>query len=248
MISPADVEAIERATLAAVAPSRVEAVGRWLVPLNPGTIGRAKSAVPVAHDLAVDLGQVALIESLFEQAGLPAQFRIADVSGLQALRGALQARGYQPTQRTLVKVGSVLDMSTVNALRAECSRVPPPGWADVFCGPGFDPQDGAHRVAVLSRSPGALYASVKREGRIAAVGVGSFGNDWVSVHGMRTDEAFRGQGLAGQILAGIAEEARARGIARVFLQVLEANAPAQALYRRAGFHRAWLYDYWARHE
>jgi ribosomal protein S18 acetylase RimI-like enzyme len=48
------------------------------------------------------------------------------------------------------------------------------------------------------------------------------------------------------VLAGLAGEARARGIERAFLQVEEKNTPARALYRRAGFAPAWRYFYWSR--
>ena len=55
--------------------------------------------------------------------------------------------------------------------------------------------------------------------------------------------ARRGQGLAARLLRAMAAEAQRQGIARVFLQVDAGNAPAQALYRRAGFTTAWAYAY-----
>ena len=52
-----------------------------------------------------------------------------------------------------------------------------------------------------------------------------------------TDEEIR-------VLRAMAQEARQRGIERVFLQVDQHNAPALALYRRAGLALAWGYAYW----
>ena len=69
---------------------------------------------------------------------------------------------------------------------------------------------------------------------------------WCSIHGMRTLPAQRGRGLAGRILAGLADDAAARQLTRVFLQVEEGNDAALALYRRAGFATAWRYHYWRR--
>jgi len=77
-----------------------------------------------------------------------------------------------------------------------------------------------------------------------AAGAGAFSHGWSSVHGMRTNQACRGRGLAGRVLAGIADVAAQRGITRAFLQVEDVNAPALALYRRAGFETVWSYDYW----
>ncbi|MBC7168334.1 GNAT family N-acetyltransferase, partial [Phenylobacterium sp.] len=44
----------------------------------------------------------------------------------------------------------------------------------------------------------------------------------------------------------LAAAAAERGVARMFLQVEEGNAPARALYARAGFAPLWRYHYWRR--
>jgi ribosomal protein S18 acetylase RimI-like enzyme len=114
----------------------------------------------------------------------------------------------------------------------------------VFLGEGFDPEDGAQRVAVLSNSPGAVFAAVRDVDGTHAVGVLSLSDGWASLHGMRTVQGRRGQGLAGQVAARLAQAAMARGATQVFLQVEAGNAPALALYRRAGFSSLWRYQYW----
>lgn len=45
------------------------------------------------------------------------------------------------------------------------------------------------------------------------------------------------------ITAAACAAAEQRGISRVFLQVEVDNAPAQALYRRLGFHNSHRYHY-----
>ena len=134
--------------------------------------------------------------------------------------------------------------NVTNAPPADVAARPDDAWAAVFLGEGFDPVDGACRVRAFSRAPDAVYASVRDDGRTLAVGIASFGFGWASIHGMWTDRAHRGRGLAGRVLAGLADAARARGIDRVFLQVEEGNAPARALYARAGFTPVWRYVYW----
>ena len=114
----------------------------------------------------------------------------------------------------------------------------------MFLGEGFDPVDGASRVRTLSRAAGTLFASLKQDGRTVAAGAAAFGHGWASVHGMRTAQACRGQGLAARVLASLAAAALSRGYPRMFLQVEANNPPAQALYRRAGFEPAWTYTYW----
>lgn len=237
-----DVEAIERATVAAVSPAELDEIGGWIVALDPGTIGRAHSATPLRHDLPPDA--LPEIEARYARAGLTPVWRIEDAPGLAAVRQALSERGYEPTLPTLVKLGTIAAM--LDAAPAEAGEIidaPDEGWASVFIGEGFDPIDGANRVAALSRSAGAIYARVRDADRTVAVGVMSVSHGWASVHGMRTSPDYRGRGGASRVLAAMAAEVHRRGVEKVFLQVTEEN-PARALYRRFGFHRIWRQSYW----
>ena len=49
---------------------------------------------------------------------------------------------------------------------------------------------------------------------------------------------WRRGGIGGQLLAQVMEQSRATGAQVMFLEVAEGNAPAIALYARAGFHLA----------
>jgi ribosomal protein S18 acetylase RimI-like enzyme len=250
-LAPADIEAIERATLAAVAPQAIEALADvgWLLPFDDGTVGRARSAVPLHHGApAADPDElIARIEARYAAHGLPTALRLPEVPIYEALRAALELRGYRGGKPTLTQIGSVRAMRAVSAgTPAQVDTAPDEGWASVFLGAGFDPVDGASRVRALRRASGNLYASVREDGRTVAAGAASFGHGWASVHGMRTEQSARGRGLAGRVLAGLAQAALARGFDQVFLQVEAGNDAARALYRRAGFETAWQYGYWQR--
>lgn len=247
MTDAAQVEAIERATLAAVAPEEVLEIDGWLIGLDPGSIRRAASAVPLRHDLPADPMVLDRIEAAYAERGLRPAFRVADGPGLEAVRAELIGRGYACEQPTLVKTSATAAVIAVtDRPPAEIADRPDDAWAAVFLGEGFDPVDGAYRVKALSRAPGGRFGMVRDRDKTIAVGCGSFGHGWVSFHGMRTDQSRRGEGLAGRVLAGLAAEALARGVDRAFLQVEEKNAPARALYRRAGFQQAWRYFYWSK--
>ena len=245
-----DVECIERATVAAVAPPLVEEIPGWLLAFDRGTIGRAHSAVPLAHDASVRADDVPAIVARYRQQGLAPSFRMADVSGLAAVHEALRRAGCQPTQPTLTMVADVQAMlercAAMAVPRASLSDTPDDIWARVYLGEGFDPVDGAHRVKAFGRAAGSLYArSFDAQGtRIVATGVGSFGFGWMGVHGMRTLPAQRGQGHASGVLRALAQAAAAQGVARAYLQVEQDNIGAQAVYRRLGFGEAWVYHYW----
>lgn len=243
----ADVEAIERATAAAVSPQALEELGGWLLAFDSGSVNRAKSAVPLQHvAVAQPAALMDSIEARYAARGLQAQLRLAVSPCFDGLRAELLRRGYRAGQPTLVQLAPLTAVRAVSAGRAEVDQAPEAAWAALFMGEGFDPADGASRVAALSRASGALYASVREDGHTVAAGAAAFSNGWASVHGMRTAPAWRGRGLAGRVLAALADAAMARGVARCFLQVETANLAAQALYRRAGFNTAWSYEYWRR--
>ena len=238
-----EIESLERATVAGVAPTLVEEIGGWLVPLDDGVIGRAKSAVPLRHD--VDASALNDIEAAYWSAGLTPALRVADVAGLEAVQVALSSRGYVPAKPTLVKIGDVARLAILRDSPADMISAPDEDWRAVFLGPGFDLADGAGRVAALSRSPDAAYGVVREAGRTVAVGVATFGHGWAGIHGMRTEARCRGRGLASRVLAALGRATQARGIDRVYLQVEEGN-DARSLYRKAGFQEAWRYRYWTR--
>jgi ribosomal protein S18 acetylase RimI-like enzyme len=243
-MTSSDIETLERATVAAVSPETVEEFHGWLLAFDRGTVNRAHSAVPLNH-VPVENAMIDRIEARYRAHGLPAMFRLAHEACFDNLRQELVRRGYQTGRPVLVQVGSVKAMRAVSAATpAETADLPDAEWAALFLAEGFDPVDGASRVKALGRAHHSVFASIRENGKTVAAGAGAFSHGWSSVHGMRTDQAFRGRGLAGRVLAGIATVAAQRGIERVFLQVEDVNSPALALYRRAGFKTVWRYDYW----
>ena len=241
-----DIASLEQATLAAVPPQAVEVLDGWLLGIDDGTVGRAHSAVPTRHE-AVRHDLVEAIEARYAERGMTAVFRVPEAPAFDLLRQVLAGRGYRPTQPTLTMLGTVQGMASL-AASAEVSLADTPGdaWGAVFLGEGFDPVDGASRLAILRRSRESAFAGATVAGRLAAVGSACFSHGWCGVHGMRTAPAWRGRGLAGSILAALGRAAQERGLERAFLQVERGNAAAQKLYRRAGLLTGWCYEYWRR--
>lgn len=241
-----DIATLERATLDAVAPPSTQEMNGWLLPFDNSTISRAKSAVPLRHS-SIDTALLPTIEAAYTARGLKAAFRVADVPGLSDVQAELARLGYHAQQPSLVQVGTVRQMrQACPGEPASLSPTPTPSWAAVYLAEGFDPVDGAHRIQALSRNPHLVFASVEEAGQALAAGTAAFSQGWASIHGMRTVPHSRGRGLAGRVLAALADAATARALERVFLQVEEGNTAALALYGRVGFTTAWRYHYWRR--
>lgn len=244
-LTAADIEAIERATLTAVAPERVEALDGWLLPMDRGTVGRAHSAVPLHHG-PHDPALIGVIAQRYRDAGLRPVLRLPDVPAFEPWWPELRAQGFRREQPTLTQTG-VLDGLLALAPHADGVSLelrPDAAWVAMFLGEGLDPVDGASRSKALSRAEGTLFVSLRDGGETLACGAACFAQGWLSMHGLRTAARQRGRGLAGRMIRAMALEAQRRGIAHAFLQVDASNEPALALYRRAGMATAWSYAYW----
>lgn len=241
------VEALERATLHAVSPDAFTEIPGWLLPFDTGTVGRAKSAVPLSHQPPAP-SVLQDMEAAYARRNLPVMLRIPVSAAFEPFRTMLAARGYREEIVTEVQTAAAsLVRAVSDGEPTELHAAPSQDWASVFLGEGFDPVDGASRVKKLARAAGSLFAIVRDGGRPVAAGAAAFSHGWASVHGMRTAQSHRGRGLAARVLATLAHAAIARGYEQVFLQVAAQNTTAKALYRRAGFAPAWTYSYWKKH-
>lgn len=251
-LTPADIESLERATLQAVAPEQVHEQPGWLLPMDSGTVGRAKSAVPLIRE-AVDPADADRIAQAYRAQGFLPVLRVPDLPAFDALRARLETLGFTHDQPTLTQVGRISDViATLSHLGTEgvsLDERPDAAWTAMFLGEGFDPVDGASRAASLARAQGTRYVSL-REGEnqngqtTLACAAASFGHGWLGLHGLRTEARQRGRGLAGRVLLAMALEAREQGIERMYLQVHDSSTSALALYRRVALETAWGYRYW----
>ena len=245
-MDPRRIEALERATVAAVSPQALAELPGWVLPFDAGTVARAKSAFPLSH-VAPPPSVLPQIEAQYASRGLPVMLRIPTLPAFEPFRALLQERGYREQVVTDVCIAKAADVQAVSGdSRAVLADAPDAAWASVFLGEGFDPVDGASRVQKLGQAAGSLFATVTQDGRPVAAGAAAFSHGWASIHGMRTAQRRRREGIGARVMAALAEIAHQRSLPRIFLQVEADNAPAIALYRRAGFVTAWEYAYWSR--
>lgn len=250
-LTPADIESLERATLQAVAPELIQELPGWLLPMDSGVVGRAKSAVSLIRE-GIEPADADRIAQAYRARGFQPMLRVPDLPAFDALRERLLALGFTHDQPTLTQVGRISEViASLNHLGTEgvsLDERPDAAWMDMFLGEGFDPVDGASRAASLARAQGTRYVSLreKREsGPITlACAAASFGHGWLGLHGLRTEARQRGRGLAGRVLLAMALEAREQGVDRMYLQVHDTSTSALALYRRIGLGTAWCYSYW----
>ena len=89
-----------------------------------------------------------------------------------------------------------------------------------------------------------LCASVRRDGKIIATGMGILDREYIGIYAINVKESCRRQGLARMICETLLQKGKERGACKAYLQVVEGNLPAIRLYESLGMKK--LYQYWFR--
>jgi ribosomal protein S18 acetylase RimI-like enzyme len=218
----------------------------WLVRRNAGVTLRANSVLPA--DAPFDLGKALdYVESLYQAHGITPSFQISQAARPADLDAQLEARGYEVRTPTLVQCAEVADVLarlSEPTVEVNISSKPGDSWMDFWWrvdGHGGPGDQGAARQ-ILDRGR-ALYAAVRSGDQVTAIGRFALVDDWCGLYCLAVDEHLRRQGLAQAVIHGLLQAATTRGIGRIWLAVVEANAPARALYDRLGFQTVSAYHY-----
>lgn len=242
------IQLIEELAANAWTPKVIQMVDGWRFRFNDGVSRRVNSVYPNENHGRVSVEEkMALAEAFYARKGLPPRYQICPASQPADLDEILAARGYTVDALTAVQVA---EPSTVLARMepstpVEISILLSQAWFQAYqTFIGFDEHQAEMRWGALKRiGPRTGYALLRQEGKPVAVGLGVFERGWLGVFNMATQEAFRRQGCASAVLYALADWGRGIGASGVYLQVMEDNLPALALYRRAGFERLYHYHY-----
>jgi GNAT superfamily N-acetyltransferase len=248
-VADAEILAIERAAFEAWPAAEVQALGGWRLRFNHGVTNRGSSvwAGPGACDVPL-AERLARVEGFYAERESTACYQLSPASDPPGLDAALAARGYEsfaPVSVEVAPVEHVAALAPPSELEARCSDALFEEWFDVSGRRGrFQGEAVAVYRALLERLHGrAGFAIARVGGQPAAVGLAVASPPWVGVFSMLTLPGFRGQRLGEAVLGAIGRWAEDRGAARVYLQVETENAPARALYARAGFEPCYEYHY-----
>lgn len=249
-------EDLERAMVDGWPPLEREALGGWLLRASRGFTRRANSVLPLG-DPGTPLGAaVERAEQWYAERELPALFALF---GQPELEEELRERGYRERVSTLAMtasvgtvVGAAHDVAERHrrsagsaGLTIAVTREPSEDWLATAA--GTRPTDPEVLRHLVTGSPEQVFGEV-RDGAetVLAIGRAPFAHVWAGLTNVHVEPSARRRGLATLVTAALAQEARARGIRSIWLQVEEGNAPARAAYERLGFGTHHRYRYLTR--
>lgn len=249
MVRQIDQEGVNRVA-AAVEPCAIAAwparatleIGGWLLRFTDGFSHRGNSVAALGFEGADLQAQIALVEIAYFARGLTPLFQITPLTRPPNLEATLIARGYLRDSPTNVMVA---DAVKGEASGVTLTREPDASFKTLVVSGSHSPADGCERLDVLSRIAAPhIFASIHENGNVIACGMCTAMNGWGGINLMRTHPDHRRKGHAARILAALASWAGQQGAAKLYLQVEEANAPACALYAKAGFADAYSYRFY----
>ena len=235
---------IERAAIWAWPPASTRSVEGWLLCLGGFATRRLRSARTLDFAPGAELdGAIAEVERRLAERSWPACFHITDLVAPADLDARLAERGYEHLTPTSVLLRHPVDIASADLSIELHTRATQPVM-NAIADRLWSAEARAERVAIFGRIVRPhRFALAWAEGEPAAAGLCVRDGDLAGIFAMRTQERFRGRGLAGRVLSRLIGWACGEGAASIYLQVEDDNAPAQALYRRFGFRRVYGYHY-----
>jgi len=253
VVDPQLVLTLETIAAHAWPAAEVEGCHGWQLRYTGGITRRANSVWPNGDtgDVRVE-AKLVRAESFYAERNLPTLFQICAVMQPADLDVRLAACGYIADAYTHVQTTALATMLTQlpalcrhSAFEVEVNERFDPLWFDLYCeSEAVSGHAAAMRRAILQRiAPPTGYAVLRVAGEPAAVGLGVVEAGWLGIYCMATQPAFRRRGAASTILHTLALWAQHYGARNAYLQVMQHNGAAQALYTHAGFVTAYDYHY-----
>jgi ribosomal protein S18 acetylase RimI-like enzyme len=251
MTSIETIRLIETLALRAWPPQVGEPLDGWVLRKHAAPSRRVNSVWPNGWGGALPLARkLELAEAFYARHAQPAVYQISPACQPAGLDEALEARGYAAESQTAVQTCEVgLAIERVRDLAGstppiEISETLTDHWlhAYIFAQHAALDEIALRRETLVAIRRPTAYALAVVDGVPAAVGRGVLDGGWLGIFGMATHSEYRRRGLARGILGALAGWAQARA-AVMYLQVMESNPGARALYEQIGFRTLYHYHY-----
>ncbi len=231
----------------------------WILRFAKGFTKRSNSIVPLyppaqsEHDFSPAAADWALAEkirhceNLYAREQLQTVFRLTSIvarlpNGGLDLDRVLAERGYRLDETSLMLSKSI----STSVLPAEFKLLPLDTWLSAYCElTGMpEPARTLHGVILKGIAGDCGFGILQEQGRTVACGLAVVERELVGLFDILTHPQARNAGVGARMVNGLLAWAADQGASRAYLQMVEDNAPAAALYSGLGFHE--IYRYWYR--
>ena len=216
-----NIKKIEDMSLNAWPSHKMELYDGWILRFSYFYTHRTNSVEQFGSSTLPWREKVSYCEDVYKRLGSPAIFKISPLVSPD-FDYTLENRGYEVQHTTEVMTLYLFDLKKMT--------------------------NPIHRAVVPSMyraiPKDTICASVWRNGKIIATGLGILDRDYIGIYAIHVKENYRGQGFARQICTALLKEGVHQGAQNAYLQVVQGNTPAKRLYASLGFTD--FYTYWFR--
>lgn len=244
---------IEGLALNAWPAEEIVSLDGWKLRAAQGVTGRANSVWANGDGGQYSLAEkIEQVESFYETRNLPPRFQITPVNVPSTLDDVLSARNYENFSPTAVQIAETTHilqhtppLRTRPEFEVELSEEFHEDWYALYCqSEQATPQTCAIRSGILQRiRPPVAFATLKIEGKVAAIALGVVEKEWMGVFNVETHPEFRRRGAATSIMRSLAIWAQMHSAVNIYLQVMAENQSAIAMYEKIGFSTLYHYHY-----
>jgi ribosomal protein S18 acetylase RimI-like enzyme len=234
-----DIRLVEELAANAWAPYTVQMLGGWRLRATFGVTKRANSAWTAGPLPAGDW--LSDVEAFYRRRGLPPAFYVCDASP-EGIDDRLAREGYELLFPCYMMTGeahvAIARCAAEDRFEARMDAAADDAWIDDFIRlEGFEPSRFA-AYAHIFRAIGpekAFLRLMNREGALVGLATAVAERGYCGISNVIVAPEHRRQGAAAQLLRACSLWAERAGAGKLWLQVVESNEPAIALYRKAGF-------------
>jgi len=234
---------IEEASLNAWPALHQTFLDGWILRFAKGFTKRSNSIVPLYPSMQPPADKIRYCENLYAREQLQTVFRLTSIAADSArLDAALSERGYRLDETSLVLSKALI----AEPLQVELKMLPLDQWLGIYCElTGMpEPARSLHGMILKSIAGECGFGALLVDERAVACGLAVVERELVGLFDIFTHQDARNAGHGANIVNGLLAWAVSQGATRAYLQMVEDNAAATALYDSLGFTE--IYRYWYR--
>ena len=236
---------IEEASLNAWPAMQQMLFDGWLLRFAGGFTKRSNSVVPLYAASLPIADKVHFCENLYARERLQTIFRLTSTSDRSELDCLLDERGYRRIDPTLVLSADLNDHARL-PMPEGWQLLPPGEWLQAYAAATHLPETSQqlHSAILEGIRTDCGFAVLRQSDEVLACGLGVVEQGLLGLFDIVTHPGHRREGHARRLVQGLLAWGAQQGADTTYLQMLETNAAAHALY--SGFGFIGQYHYWYR--
>jgi ribosomal protein S18 acetylase RimI-like enzyme len=239
---------LEARTFSAWSPLDQIEFGGWRLGCAQGYTRRANSVYPLAwsSDEAALHTQIDACERWYRDHQQAVCFKLTAASQPTTLSDILDTRGYAVAPGAFVMSADLTQGQHETAGGVSIETQLTERWLEALCemNAAQAPHKAVIRQMLANDQAERYFATAYSATQPAAVGLAVRDGDYIGLFDIVTDESARRQGYGRRLVQALLHAGLAAGARTAYLQVIQRNVPAIALYESLGFVNC--YEYWYR--